>query len=353
MRLAFIAVTVLLCAAPASAQTTWTYALRLTAESTSLRGNAERHVNEADGWSTSGHLVAAADAAWTAGDRLRVAGALAGVVRTDGNTELRVRELYSRASAASWLDVEAGKRILRWGVAYGFSPAGVLDPPRMATDPGDRLQLNEGRLLARADAYKGLTSFTIAVAERRTAARLSSVLPGGVEVAAIAAGIRRRRPSFGGTVTHVIGQQLEWHIDAMVVDEGPGGRLNAAAGIQYTFARGVNVVVEYHRNGHGLSDAQWSDVLGGRRAPGVQPTRRNHVFTRVARTDADARLVPELIVIANVDDGGWTLVPSLTWSARRRLQVHVRATGLHGPARAVVSFAPFSSSVAAGVVARF
>jgi hypothetical protein len=56
-------------------------------------------------------------------------------------------------SAADWLDVEAGKRLLSWGVGYGFAPAGLLDPPLDATDPTDRLGLNEGRRLVRADVF--------------------------------------------------------------------------------------------------------------------------------------------------------------------------------------------------------
>ena len=354
MRTLFAVLALLMSVVPVSAQTTWTYAARVIAESTSILANASSPSAATGRWSNRGHLVAAADAAWTRGDRLRVAGALAGVTRTDGSSNGRVREIYARTSAASWLDVEAGKRILRWGVGYGFSPAGVLDPPRIATDPGDRLQLNEGRLLARADAYRGVSSFTVAVAERKTAVRLSSVLPGGLEVAAIGAAITGRGPSYGGTLTHVIGQQLEWHVDAVVNDAHREGRaLSAAAGFQYTFTRGVNVVVEYHRNGHGFNDAAWREVLAGRRTPGVRPARRNHLFTRIARASAEARLVPELIVIAGLDDGGWTLVPSLRWSTRRRVQAHVRVTSLRGPARSIVSMAPFSTSITLGAAARF
>jgi hypothetical protein len=341
-------------AASVSAQSSWTYSGRLTAESTSNRTNPAHPLAAAsDSWNTRMHIVTTGDAAWTTSERFRVAGALAGIGRSNGTVEGRVRELYGRASAASWLDVEVGKRVLRWGVGYGFSPAGLLDPPRVATDPGDRLQLNEGRLLARADVYHGGTSMTLAVAERRTAARLSTVVGGGLEIAAIGAAIKGRRPSLAATLTHVVGQQLEWHVDAAFEDHEHGRALTAAAGVQYTFTQGVNIVVEYHRDGRGFNDAGWNEVLAGRRSPGERPTRQNSLFTRVARASADAAIIPELIVIAGLDDGGWTVVPSVAWTAHRRVQAHVRATWLVGPTRAVVSLTPFSTSVTAGAVLRF
>lgn len=354
MRSLLAIVAVISSAAPVSAQSSWTYSGRLTAESTSIRTNPASPLGgPSEDWNTRTYVVTTGDSAWTSGDRFRIAGAFAAVGSSNGTAEGRVRELYGRASAASWLDLEVGKRVLRWGVGYGFSPAGLLDPPRIATDPGDRLQLNEGRLLARADAYRGGTSFTLAVAERRTAARLSAILGGGVEIAAIGAAIQGQRPSMAATVTHVVGQQLAWHVDAAFADHEQGRALTAAVGVQYTFARGVNVVVEYHRNGRGFDRDGWNEVLAGRRAPRERPARQNSLFTRVARAGADGAIIPELIVVAGLDDGGWTVVPSITWAAHKRLQAHIRATWLAGPDRAVVSLAPFSTSITASVAVRF
>jgi hypothetical protein len=342
------------CAAPAGAQPSWTYRARITAETmSSLRnGAAPSTAGQAGRWTTGPHVVAAADAAWTSGDRLRIGTALAGVASSGGDVDGRVRELYARASAASWLDVEAGKRIIRWGVGYGYSPAGVLDPPRVATDPGDRLQLNDGRLVARAEAYRGATALTVAVAERRTAARLGTVLPGGVEVAAIAAAIPGERTRVGGTVTHVIGRQFAWHIDAMSLDDGRGRVLSAAVGFQYTFAAGLNVVLEYHRNGRGLNNEEWNQVLAGLRAAGPRPSRENVLFARIARA-GDATVAPELIVLANMDDNGWTIVPSLTWTLHRHVQTHLRLTRLQGSRRSITGLAPFTTMVTAGATVRF
>jgi hypothetical protein len=183
--LATLALT-LLGAACAQAQSAATYRVQVTTEATGNRDNPASPLVRPDGnaWTVRGLFVALGSGAWEGG-RLKMA-AGAALTATGGELALRTREAYARVSATSWMDVEAGKRLVRWGVGYGFSPAGVLDPPRIATDPTDRLGLNEGRPMARVDVFRGDSSLTVAAASssRLVAARLRTVLPGGVEVAA-------------------------------------------------------------------------------------------------------------------------------------------------------------------------
>jgi hypothetical protein len=255
------------------------------------------------------------------------------------------------------MDVEAGKRLLRWGVGYGFAPAGVLDPPRLATDPTDRLGVNEGRPMGRVDLFRGETSLTVAAAtgsrsaavaaatgSRIAAARLRTVLSGGVEVALIASAAPGAGPSWGGTITHVVGQQLEWHVEVMAQDAPNTGlvsavagarRTSAVAGAQYTFLNGMNVVLEYHRNGRALDGHQQS------------------VFMRAARSIGEAGLSPEVILIAGLDDGSRTVVPGITWTPTGRVQLHARATRLLGGRRSIARLAPWSTSLTAGATLRF
>lgn len=345
----------LVIAAPASAQSSITYRGRVAAESTSTQANAGSPLVRAstNTWRTQQLFVASADGAWTPGDRFRIGAAVSGVASEHGDFDGRVRELYARASVTSWMDVEGGKRIVRWGVGYGFSPAGVLDPPRVATDPSDRLQLNDGRLLARADLFHGDSSLTMAAGEKVAAARLSTIAPGGVEIALIGAVGPNRSPQYAATITHVIGQQLEWHAEALVHDDATARVVSGTAGFQYTFAAGLNLIVEYHRNARGLNDDEWNDVLSGRRSAGARPGRENFLFLRAARAGADSRIAPELIVIAGLDDNSWTLVPSVTWTPHRHVQAHVRVTRLAGPKRSVGGAAPFSTSMTAGASVRF
>ena len=356
MRLVFAAWLVLAVPAAASAQTdAWAYRARVTAESTSTQSNAASPLMRASTatWRTRQLFAAAADAAWTPSERFRVGGGAAGIASGHGEFEGRVREMYARGSLASFLDVEGGKRILRWGVGYGFAPAGVLDPVRAATDPSDRLQLNEGRWLARADVYRADTSLTVAGGEQVVAARLNTVTHSGLEVGLIVAAGRDHHPKYAATITHVIGDQLEWHAEVLLHDKDGSRVGSAAAGIQYTFKAGVNVIVEYHRNGLGLNSAEWSAVLAGLRSPGERPTRVNLVFLRAVRADANQKVIPELIVIAGIDDNSWTVVPSVTWTAHRHVQMHLRATHLAGSRRSLARAAPFSTLVTAGAMLRF
>src|ERR1019366_4263172 len=57
---------------------------------------------------------------------------------SDTTTQLHVKETYTGLSAGDF-DVMAGRKMVRWGTGYAFTAAGVLDPPRVATDPADRL----------------------------------------------------------------------------------------------------------------------------------------------------------------------------------------------------------------------
>ena len=227
--------------------------------------------------------------------------------------------------ATDWMDVEAGKRLVRWGVGYGFSPAGVLDPPRIATDPTDRLGVNEGRMMARVDLFHHDSSLTVAAAANRPARGASADrAPGGLEVALIASAAPGAGPSWGGTVTHVVGRQLEWHAEVIAHDAKDRRAMSAVAGVQYTFQAGVNVVLDYHRDGLGLDGRQES------------------LFVRAAGSGAETRLAPEIILIAGLNDGSRTVVPGDRLDAgpapadSRARDAPVRRAPLHRAPGAVV-----------------
>jgi hypothetical protein len=296
-----------------------------------------------------------------------------------------VRELYGRVALSNAVDVEAGKRLVRWGTGYGFAPTGVLDPPRDPTDPGDRLRRNEGQVFVRADVFRGATSLTVALAapqlwrtspasapDRRVGARLRSTIA-GLEIAAVASAAPGEGPSWGGNLTHVVGQRLEWHAELLVHDAGapwthwldPGHAprsWSAVLGAQYTLPGvGGNVVLEYHRDGWGLNDAQWARVLDARarrwrpssQPPNAAPRRRDFLFTRLAPVTGEGRIVPELIVIASLDDGGWTLVPSLSANMGAHVQAYVRPLWLLGPRDSVNGGASSRAGVTSGLTLRF
>ena len=283
----------------AVAQQAWTYRARVIAEA--------GRVSASGGQRPAHLLVGAADGTWEGG-RWKFAGGFVAAGASGRDASLVAREAYGRVSAASWVDLEAGKRRLRWGVGYGFAPAGVLDPPRSATDPSDRFGTLEGLPLARADFYAGPASISVAAArsgrDMLGAIRANAVLGGGVELSVIAAAPEGRRASIGGTLTHVVGDRLAWHAEVLSHESArsEARAFSGVAGFQYTRA-GMNIVMEYHRR-----------------------ETDNAVFARAVRAGADVRVMPELIVMRSIDRDTWTSVGGLAVRIGDRLNVHARVT---------------------------
>ncbi len=142
----------------------------------------------------------------------------------DTNTQLRVRETYAGLSAGDF-EVTVGRKMLLWGTGYAFTAAGVLDPLRIPTDPGDRLSVNEGRDMVKADWIRGSQAISAAWSNAAFAPANSNLhdttalrynfLAHGFDTSFIG-GHDRGGDSFGGlTFTRVVGQALELHGEAV------------------------------------------------------------------------------------------------------------------------------------------
>lgn len=168
----------------------------------------------------------------------------------DNVMHLRVKETYAGVSAGDF-DFMVGRKILRWGTGYAFTSAGVLDPPRIPTDPGDRLNLNEGRDMVKADWVRGRHAVTFAwstaelaregmMVSDTTAVRYN-ILMKGFDTSFVA-GNDRGSDSFGAlTFTRVLGQAWELHGEAT-------WREGAAllAGAKYTTPNGITFLGEFY-----------------------------------------------------------------------------------------------------------
>jgi hypothetical protein len=187
------------------------------------------------------------------GDRWRFSTSLAALAETNGDTHVqgRVRETYLALSAGDF-DFLAGKRLLRWGTGYAFTATGILDPPRIATDPTDRLNLNQGREMVQADWIHGGNDITVAWASaglldshrpgmRETTAVRCNRLIDGFDTAVIVAH-DRGGPSFaGGNFTRVFGEAVEVHGE-FAWREGAA----LLAGGKYTTRSGVQLMAEFY-----------------------------------------------------------------------------------------------------------
>jgi hypothetical protein len=198
-------------------------------------------------------------------------------------------------------------------------------------------------------------------------------------MAFVASAADHHRVAFGGNFTHVVGRQLEYHGELLVHDDEsswrrvlapreptPARRISAVLGLQYTFDLGLNAIAEYYRDGNGLSSVLWSRLMDAAVAAPAQaqaaaantgtltrPTRRDFLFLRGSRADTDGLLLPELIVLVGLDDGGSTWVPTFRIAPTRHVQVYVRGLILTGPARSADGSAPTSSTVSAGLTLVF
>jgi hypothetical protein len=169
---------------------------------------------------------------------------------TGTHAQLRVKEAYAGLSAGNF-DFILGRRIVRWGTGYAFTPAGVLDPPRDPTNPTDRLNLNQGRDMVKADFIHGphalsLVWSTAALAQagsnlHDTTAFRYNVLVDGFDTSLIA-GDDRGGDAFGGlTFTRVFGKAWELHGEAAWRDQGA-----ILMGTKYTTPWGLTFIGEFY-----------------------------------------------------------------------------------------------------------
>jgi hypothetical protein len=185
-------------------------------------------------------------------DRWSFSTSLVGAETTysDNVTHMRVKEAYSGLSAGDF-DFTAGRKMLRWGTGYAFTSAGVLDPPRIPTDPGDRLNLNEGRDMLKADWMRGRHALSFAWSSvelarkgmmvRDTTALRYNVLVRGFDTSLIA-GNDRGGDSFGAlTFTRVLGDAWELHGEATWRE-----RQAILLGAKYTTPSGITFMGEFY-----------------------------------------------------------------------------------------------------------
>ena len=163
---------------------------------------------------------------------------------------LHVKETYVGLSAGDF-DLTAGRKLVRWGTGYAFTAAGVLDPPRIPTNPSDRLNTNQGRDMIKADWVHGPHALTLAWSTgalapahsnlRDTTAFRYNVLVRGFDTSLIA-GNDRGSDSFGGlTFTRVVGQAWEIHGEAVWREQAA-----ALIGAKYTLPSGITFMGEFY-----------------------------------------------------------------------------------------------------------
>jgi hypothetical protein len=263
---------------------------------------------------------------------------------------LRVKESYAGLSAGDF-DFMLGRRIVRWGTGYAFSPAGVLDPPRDPTNPTDRLNLYEGRDMVKADFVHGPHAFSLAwssavlapaaVNLHDTTAFRYNILVHGFDTALIAGG-DRGGDAFGGlTFTRVLGQAWEVHGEAAWREHEA-----VLLGAKYTTHSGVTFIGEFYTP---PNISYYRDMttfpLAGRQNYLFLDAGKNRLRERPGWKEWDL----SAYLVANLNDKSYTAI----FDANRRFGKHfssyLHLEAPHGAKASDYGVTPYSAATSAGL----
>jgi hypothetical protein len=285
-------------------------------------------------------------------DRLSFSTSLIGLAGTySGNySRLRVKETYASLSAGDF-DFTAGRKMVRWGTGYAFTAAGVLDPPRNPTDPGDRLNLNEGRDMVKADWVRGPHALSIAWSTAAlapanadlhdTTAFRYNVLVHGFDTSLIA-GHDRDSDSFGGlTFTRVLGQAWEIHGEGMWRDQAA-----VLLGGKFTMHSGVSFIGEFYTP---PNTAYYRDMS-------ISPLAGRQHYTFFNASKSRLRELPGWkewdvsgSIVANLNDHSSTGVFDVNRWFGNHFSSYMHMEIPHGSKASDYGSAPYSSATSLGV----
>ncbi len=269
---------------------------------------------------------------------------------TGTHTQLRVKETYAGLSAGDF-DFTLGRRMVRWGVGYAFTATGVLDPPRDPTNPTDRLNLNQGRDMVKADYVRGPHAFTFAWSTaalapagsnlRDTTAFRYNILVRGFDTSLIA-GDDRGEDAFGGlTFTRVFGQAWELHGEAAWREHEA-----ALLGAKYTTASGITFIGEFYTppNIPYYWDGLVSPLAG----------RQNYAFftaykNRLRELPGWKQWDISAAIVANLNDRSYTAVFDANRRFGGRFSSYLHLELPQGAKTSDYGAAPYSAATSVGV----
>jgi hypothetical protein len=269
---------------------------------------------------------------------------------TDTATQLRVKETYAGLSAGDF-DFTLGRRIVRWGAGYAFTATGVLDPPRDPTNPTDRLNLNEGRDMIKADWVYGSHALSLAWSTaalapaqsnlRDTTAFRYNVLVHGFDTSLIA-GHDRGGDTFGGlTFTRVLGEAWELHGEAAWREHEA-----ILLGAKYTTTSGITFIGEFFTapNIPYYRDVTIFPLVG----------RQHYIFLRAGKTRL--RELPgwkqwdlAASAVANLNDRSYTAIFDIERRFGNRFSSYLHIEVPAGKATSEYGATPYSAASSAGV----
>lgn len=285
-------------------------------------------------------------------NRWAVSTSLIGMTATSGDmhAKLHVREAYAGLSAGDF-DFMAGRKMVRWGAGYAFTAAGVLDPPRVATDPSDRLNVHEGRDMVKADWVRGPHAISMAWSTAALAPKAANaldttafrynVLVHGFDTSLIA-GDDRGGDAFGAmTFTRVFGQAWEVHGEAAWREQAAvlvGGKFVTHSGMTFIGEFFTPPNIPYYRD-------MSISAFAGRQHYGFFDVSKSRLRELPGWKEWDL----DGYVVANLDDHSYTAA----FDANRRFGNHfssyVHMEIPRGAKTSDYGSAPYSTATSVGV----
>jgi hypothetical protein len=307
----------------------------------------------------------------------------------------RMYEAYAGWQASPRGIAELGKRTLRWGKGYAWSPVAFLERPKDPSDPelaregfvmatGALVRSFEGPLqtLSLMSAFvpttSGLNADFGAPGHSNPALKLYGLVF-DTDIDLVYAARGSHGPRFGFDFSGNLGSNLEVHgewarsIDAARALLIPGNGLamhtrsytNSLFGLRYLTRRDTTIVFELYRNGGGYSSsemAQFFDVVRASASfPALAPvagraaaqgyTRPNamqrYAYLRVSQKEPFdiVDFTPSITLIANTDDRSYLVIPEVLYAGLDNLELRLRLALNRGGASTEYGERPVRSRV--------
>lgn len=298
----------------------------------------------------------------------------------------RMYEAYGAWQIDERLTAEIGKRALRWGKGYAWSPVAFLERPK---DPADPELAREGFVMATGAVVRSfdgpLQTLALTAAVVPTTPSLNSDLGGSdthtshtnaalkvyglaydTDIDLIWATRGSRGPRVGLDFSRNLGSNLEVHGEwARVGDApravlGPGNALqlqtrtsdSALIGARYLTERDTTIIFELYRNGGGYTIDEMSTFYDLVRASASTPTllqaasraaaqgysrpnaAQRYAYLRVSQKEPFDVLdfTPSVSLIANTGDHSVSLISELLYTGIKNLELRARVTFNRGRA---------------------
>jgi hypothetical protein len=293
------------------------------------------------------------------------------------SNDLRLFRLSLAAQPITFLHVEVGKTMVRWGKGYAFNPVAFIDRPK---DPGDPEEALEGFYLARAELTKSfngpLETLTLSLAvipvhegvnedfgqlgHENFAGKLSLLLLNAdIDFVALSGGSRSAR--YGIDFAYNLTTNLAIHAEAAYFPDAPvtylslgnlpqqekRAEVQTLIGARYLSLQETTYILEYYNNGIGVSPDQMNlfyELLDSPAPSGVDMDitlhepylvpfpMRHYLYAKVSQKEPFGILdfFPSLIGIGNLEDGSFTVTPEFLYKGVTNLELRLRGTVLIG-----------------------